>query len=321
MISIVVPSYNEGNGIKLLYERLARCADAWDTPCEFVLIDDGSSDDSLQIAVDLAKQDQRLKVVALSRNFGHQRAVTAGLDACQGDIVAVIDADLQDPPEELPRFFDKLREGYDIVYGIRTRRKEWFLKRLAYFLFYRILAVLSDIEIPLDTGDFCVMSRRAVDALASLPEKQRFIRGLRSWIGLRQTGIPYERHAREAGEPKYTLRMLINLAMNGLVSFSSRPLRLISLAGLAVAGFALALALFVFFQYVADWTVLGYNPRHAKGWTSLVLSILFLGGAQLIALGIVAEYIGRIFEEVKRRPTYMVEKTWNIEQKPRSEKT
>jgi dolichol-phosphate mannosyltransferase len=313
MISVVIPAYNEGDGIRMLHQRLSACAATWNEDYEFVLVDDGSRDDTLAVAAELAAGDPHLKIVSLSRNFGHQAAVTAGLDYARGDVVAIIDADLQDPPEELPRFFARCREGFDVVYGIRTKRKEGFFKRSAYHLFYRLLARLANINIPLDSGDFCVMSRRAVDALASLPERVRFIRGLRSWIGLKQTGLSYERQARAAGEPKYTFTKLLNLALDGIINFSSQPLRLISLLGIFLAIFALFLALFVFIQYVTNWTVWGYNPRNAPGWTSLILTLLILASAQLIALGIIGEYLGRIFEEIKQRPVYMVGQTVNVQ--------
>jgi dolichol-phosphate mannosyltransferase len=238
--------------------------------------------------------------------------VTAGLNYAQGDLIAVMDADLQDPPEELHRFFARCRDGYDVVYAIRTQRKEGIIKRTCYYLFYRLLAWLSHIPIPLDSGDFCVMSRRALNTLNLLPEQNRFIRGLRSWIGFRQTGLTYERHARAAGEPKYTLRKLLNLALDGLINFSYKPLRIISLIGLGLGVLAVLLALFVTVQYVADWTVLGYNPRAARGWTSTILALLFLSSVQLFCLGIIGEYLGRLFEEVKRRPFYIVARTINI---------
>jgi len=296
-----------------LFERLSACAATWGEDYEFVLVDDGSKDDTLTIAEEIAARDRHVKIVSLSRNFGHQPAVTAGLEYCRGDVVAIIDADLQDPPEELPRFFQKCRQGFDVVYGVRTKRKEGIFKRASYALFYRLLASLSSIQIPLDSGDFCVMSRRAVDALNSLPERNRFIRGLRSWVGFKQTGLAYERHARAMGEPKYTLRKLVNLALDGLVNFSSRPLRMIAVLGLFLAFFAVAAALFVLVQYLANWTVLGYNPRNQRGWTSLMLAVLFLAAMQLVSLGVLGEYIGRLFEEIKRRPVYMVGRTVNLE--------
>jgi dolichol-phosphate mannosyltransferase len=314
MITIIVPAYNEGEGIRALHERLTACAADWEEMYEILLIDDGSHDNTLDIAEELAVGDPHLKIISLSRNFGHQPAVTAGLEHARGDVVAIIDADLQDPPEELHRFFAKCREGYDVIYGVRTRRKEGLVKRASYFVFYRVLAQLASIEIPLDSGDFCVMSRRAVDALNSLPERRRFVRGLRSWIGFRQFGLTYERHARLTGEPKYTFAKLVNLALDGIINFSSKPLRLIALLGLGLGAASVFAALFVLTQYIADWTVLGYNPRASQGWTSTILAILFLASVQLFSLGIIGEYMGRMFEEIKQRPVYMIGKTVNLDQ-------
>ena len=312
MISVVIPAFNEGEGIRLLHERLAASAVAWKEDYEFILVDDGSRDNTFAIAEELARGDPHLKVISLSRNFGHQPAVTAGLDHAQGDLIAVIDADLQDPPEELLRFFEKCREGYDVVYAIRTKRKEGILKRMSYRIFYRVLASLANIQIPLEAGDFCVMNRRALDALNGLPERNRFIRGLRSWIGFRQAGLPYERQGRAMGEPKYTFRQLLNLALDGIFNFSTKPLRMIALTGFFIGMLALAAGLLFFVQYVTDWTIWGYNPREARGWTSLMLAVLFLAGVQLFSLGVIGEYLGRLFAEIKRRPVYLVGRTVNL---------
>ncbi len=210
MISIVIPAFNEGAGIRELHGRLKDCAATWNEDYEFILVDDGSTDDTLAVAEDIAWADPRFKVVSLSRNFGQQPAVTAGLEHAVGDLVAIIDADLQDPPEELPRFFQKCREGYDVVYAIRTKRKEGVLKRCAYKLYYRLLASLANIAIPVDSGDFCVMNRRTVDALNAMPERSRFVRGLRSWIGLRQIGLPYERQVALPASRSTPLRSCCN---------------------------------------------------------------------------------------------------------------
>jgi polyisoprenyl-phosphate glycosyltransferase len=315
MISVIIPAYNEGESIHQLHQRLAAVASTWNEDYEFVLVDDGSRDQTLAIAEEIARADPHLKIVSLSRNFGHQPAVTAGLEHAQGDLIAVIDADLQDPPEELHRFFAKCREGFDIVYAIRTKRKEGMVKRLAYKVYYRLLASLASIPIPLDSGDFCVMNRRALDALNALPERSRFIRGLRSWIGFRQTGLAYERQARAAGEPKYTFRKLLQLALDGIVNFSSKPLRLIMVAGMLLGTFSLLAALLTLIQYVFDLTIWEYNPRQQRGWTSLMLAVLLLSSAQLFCLGIIGEYVGRLFDEVKRRPVYMVGRTVNVDPK------
>ena len=306
MISVVVPMYNESDGIAVLYERLSQAAQGWGDDYEFVWVDDGSADDTYAICQKLAETDPRVKLIGFTRNFGHQAAVTAGLCYAAGDIVAIIDADLQDPPEELHKFIDKCREGYDVVYAIRTRRKENLFKRIFYWAYYRFLASMADIDIPLDSGDFCVMSRQILDALNSLPERNRFVRGLRVWLGYRHVGLVYERQARAYGAPKYTLAKLVNLGLDGIINFSYRPLRLLTLMGAGIGAMSCLLAVVVVVMYLANLTVLGYNPHQATGWTSLIISILFLSGTQLFGLGVVGEYIGRIFDETKGRPMYLV---------------
>jgi glycosyltransferase involved in cell wall biosynthesis len=312
MISIVVPAYNEEEGIALLYERVTSAAATWGEDYEIIVVDDGSRDGTLRILSAFATEDSRVKVLSFTRNFGHQAAVTAGLVHATGDIVAVIDADLQDPPEELDRFLQKCREGYDIVYAIRVKRKEGLAKRTAYHLYYRLLRFLANIDMPLDAGDFCVISRRALDTLNALPERNRFVRGLRTWIGYRQIGVQYERHARAAGVPKYTVRSLVNLALDGVINFSYKPLRILALTGMAVGLLALFAAVIFLIQYISNTTLFGYNPRHAPGWTSLILAILSLSAVQLFGLGILGEYLGRVFEETKRRPAYLIGATINL---------
>lgn len=312
MISVVVPAYNESVLLRKLYARVAAAADGWREPWELVIIDDGSRDDTYDIANELAAQDSRVKLIGLARNFGHQAAVTAGLVHAVGDIVAVIDADLQDPPEELHRFIDKCKEGFDVVYAIRTKRKEGPLKRLAYFVYYRLLRSLASIDIPLDSGDFCVMSRRILDVMNALPERNRFIRGLRSWVGFRQIGLRYERQARQGGEPKYTFSKLVKLGLDGVFSFSYRPLHLMMMTGLLIAGLALIGAVGVLLLYLFDLTVMGYNPRSTAGWSSLMITLLFVLAIQLFGMGLLGEYIGRIFDEVKGRPTFIVGRTVNL---------
>jgi polyisoprenyl-phosphate glycosyltransferase len=313
MISIVIPAFNEADGVRSLHRRLVACAGTWKENYEIILVDDGSTDDTLATLEEIAQGDPNFKVISLSRHFGHQPAVTAGLEHARGDVVAILDADLQDPPEELHRFFQKCREGFDVVYAIRTKRKEGIFKRACYKVYYRLLASLANIAIPLDAGDFCVMNRRAIDAVNALPERGRFVRGLRSWIGFRQLGLEYERQPRAAGEPKYTFGKLLQLALDGVINFSSKPLRLIMVAGAFLGLFSLAAALVVLVQYAGNITIWVYNPRNQPGWTSLMLAILFLSSAQLFCLGIIGEYVGRLFEEVKRRPVYMVGRTVNVD--------
>ena len=312
MISLVVPAYNEESGMEELYRRVCAAAESWGEEFELVVVDDGSGDRTLAVLESLAAADRRVKVVSFSRNFGHQAAVSAGLVHSQGGTVAVIDADLQDPPETLLPFIQKIREGWDVVYAIRTKRKEGILKRACYSLYYRLLRNLASLDIPLDAGDFCVMSREVVDAINRLPERNRFVRGLRTWVGYRQMGLAYERQARFAGEPKYTLAKLARLASDGIVNFSYRPLQWIMAMGIAIAALSISGGLFVILMYVGNWTLFGFNPREARGWTSLVFILLFSSGTQLICLGIMGEYIGRLFEEVKQRPAWLVKRRINI---------
>jgi polyisoprenyl-phosphate glycosyltransferase len=316
MISLVIPAFNEEKGLAELYRRVTDAAQQWNEEFELVVVDDGSRDRTLEICERLAAQDSRLKVISLSRNFGHQAAISAGLAHARGDIVSVMDADLQDPPEELLPFLEKIREGFDVVYAIRTKRKENLLKRASYYLYYRLLRKLATLDIPLDAGDFCVMRAEVVSAINWLPERNRFIRGLRTWVGFRQTGLAYERQPRFAGEPKYTFARLLRLALDGIFNFSYRPLQLIAAAGMAVGAVSVLLAIVVLTQYFTDWTIWGFNPHQARGWTSLMLVVLFSSATQLFCLGILGEYIGRLFEEVKRRPVYLVKRRINIDAEP-----
>ena len=312
MISIVVPAYNEEDGIALLYERVTSAATAWKEDYEIVIVDDGSRDGTLRILTGFAAADSRVKISASPAISATRQQSRLDSFTRAGDIVAVIDADLQDPPEELDRFLQKCREGYDVVYAIRVKRKEGLIKRAAYHSYYRLLRFLANIDMPLDAGDFCVLSRRALDTLNALPERNRFVRGLRTWIGYRQIGVQYERHARAAGEPKYTIRSLVNLALDGVINFSYKPLRILALTGMAMGILALVAAVVFLIQYITNTTLLGYNPRDAPGWTSLILAILSLSGIQLFGLGILGEYLGRLFEETKRRPPYLIAATMNL---------
>ena len=313
MISIVIPVYNESECLPVLYQRLLTAASSWNEDFECILVDDGSRDRSFELIREIASRDPRFKGVSFSRNFGHQSAVTAGLCYAIGDLVAVMDADLQDPPEELQAFFNKCREGYDVVYAVRTDRQEGSLKRASYWLYYRFLRSLASVDIALDSGDFCVLSRRVVDDMNSLPERNRFVRGLRTWVGYRQAGLEYKRSAREAGEPKYTYGKLMNLALDGLVNFSFKPLRILAITGVLLGVFSFLAAFLVFLMYVTDTTIGGYNPRHSQGWTSLILAIFFLSGTQLVGMGILGEYIGRLFEETKARPMYLIKEQINFD--------
>lgn len=300
-ISVVVPLYNEEENVPELYRRLTASLGTIDVHYEIVLVNDGSRDATAELMDELARRDPHLAVIHLSRNFGHQAAVTAGLDRARGLAVIVIDADLQDPPELIPEFVARWREGNDVVYAVRRHRKEGLIKRAGYFIFYRLIHAISDLDIPVDSGDFCLMDRRVIEALRSLPERKRFVRGLRTFVGFRQTGLAYDRAAREAGRPKYTFTKLIGLAVDGLVSFSSAPLRLVTHLGLATATLALILTIWVFID--------AYIQRTApRGWASTIVVVLFMGSVQLICLGIMGEYIRLIFQESKGRPLYIIDR-------------
>jgi dolichol-phosphate mannosyltransferase len=264
----------------------------------FLFVDDGSSDGTLGILEGVCRSNPRAACMSFSRNFGHQSAVSAGLQHARGDMVAVIDADLQDPPSVIPAFVEKWRDGFDVVYGIRKNRKEHLALRAAYGMFYRILKRIAHVDVPLDAGDFALMDRRVVDEINGMPEHNRFIRGLRGWVGFRQTGVEYERHARHSGESKYNFSRLLKLALDGLISFSSVPLRLASWLGAMAAILGFGYLLYAFFARLAGVSI-------PEGWTSTVVTILFLGGTQLMVLGILGDYIGRIFDEVKNRPNFI----------------
>jgi dolichol-phosphate mannosyltransferase len=297
-LSVVVPLYNECENLGELYRRLTAVLEAERHPYEIVLVDDGSRDETPALIDDLAERDPRVSVVHLSRNFGHQAAVSAGLDHALGRAVAVMDGDLQDPPELLPALLSLWRQGHEVVYAVRRTRREHALKRFAYAAFYRILRAVSDLDIPLDSGDFCLMDRAVVDVLVHLPERQRFVRGLRAFVGFRQVGLAYDRAAREAGEPKYTLRAMVGLAVDGLVSFSGFPLRLVTRLGLVSLVASLLLGCWV----VADALVYRAGPR---AWPAVAALVVFMGSVQLVSLGVLGEYVRRIFLEVTGRPTYI----------------
>jgi dolichol-phosphate mannosyltransferase len=308
MLSIVIPVHDEDPVLPLLFERLKSCAASWRVDYEVVLVDDGSRDRSLAVMLREARSDPHLKVVKLSRNFGHQAAVSAGLRRAQGDAVVVMDADLQDPPEVIAEFLEHWRQGSKVVYGIRTHRKEGALKRAAYSTFYRALHRISDIHIPRDSGDFCLMDREVIEALKAMPEQVRFVRGLRAYAGFSQKGIRYERAARAAGRESYNLARLLKLAADGLFGFSMFPLRLASYLGFLIAVPSLLAVVFFVLQRLLGFTVFGRDATQVPGIATLAIGLFFLGGLILIILGIIGEYLGRIYLEVKRRPSYVVER-------------
>jgi polyisoprenyl-phosphate glycosyltransferase len=297
--SLVIPIYNEEATLHELYRRVRAVMDQLEGESELILINDGSRDRSLFLMRELHNQDPRVCYLSLARNFGHQIAVTAGLNFVRGQVAIILDADLQDPPELIPAMLEKWRQGYQVVYGQRTqrRRENWF-KRFTAYAFYRILQRLADVEIPTDTGDFCLLDRQVVDVLNAMPERNRYLRGLRSWIGFRQTALLFERDPRFAGEVKYTLRKSWALAVNGLVSFSTVPLRLSTYVGLFAAFVALVMALLVVY-----WRVF-FPGAPLSGFAAIIVAVFFLGAVQLVCIGILGEYIGRIYEEVRGRPLY-----------------
>lgn len=301
LISIVIPCYNEQEVIHETLGRLALlCKKLPNYDFEIICVDDGSRDKTYELLCAAAETRPELRIVRFSRNFGHQIAVTAGIDAAAGDAVVLMDCDLQDPPEVVVDMIVKWEEGFDVVYGVRTSRAgETAFKLATARGFYRFLNTLSEVPIPLDTGDFRLMSRPVVDVLKAMPERHRFVRGMVAWIGFKQTALPYERVERFAGTSKYPLRKMLRFALDGLFSFSTKPLQVAVTLGLASAGFAMlgilyALALRVF------------SSVWVEGWTALMIAVLFMGGVQLVSLGIIGEYIGRIYSEVKRRPLYIV---------------
>lgn len=315
LISVVIPCYNEQEVLPLLHDRFDAAARAWGIPYEVILVDDGSSDRTRELIAAIHAADPRWKMVGLTRNFGHQAALWTGLGYVSGDLVAVLDADLQDPPEVLPAFFRKWEEGFDIIYGVRKKRKENFFKRSAYFLFYRMLSLLSDVDIPADSGDFCVMDRRVVNVLVSLQEQRPFIRGLRAWTGYSQVEMTYERASRAAGEVKYTMRKLFGLAFDGILSSSIRPLRLATHMGLLVSLLSFVGIIFTFFQRIYAEQFIKWGFPVVPGFYTTIIVIFFLGGVQLLCVGIVGEYVGRIYENVKGRPISLIAQTIGFPEK------
>ena len=306
--SLIIPIYNEEETIPELYRRVSDVMDSLDDSVELILINDGSGDRSLKLMRELQERDARVCYISFARNFGHQAAVTAGLNFARGQVIVVLDADLQDPPELIPKMIESWQAGYHVVYAQRTKRKKesWF-KRLTAYVFYRLLRRLADVDIPADTGDFCLMDRQVVDVLNSMPERNRYIRGLRAWIGFRQTAVKFERDPRFAGEVKYTFKKSLALAVNSLVSFSKIPLRISTYLGLFSALIALLMALLVLY-----WR-LQQPDSPVTGLATILIAVFFLGSVQLISIGILGEYIGRIYEEVKGRPAYTIAEIAGLE--------
>jgi len=297
--SIVAPVFNEEETLPEFYRRMQPILDGLDGPAELVLVNDGSRDRSLDLMHQIRERDPRVKVISFSRNFGHQIAITAGIDYAEGDAVAVIDSDLQDPPEVIPEMVAKWKQGYQVVYAQREQRKgETFFKLMTATFFYRLIRQLASIDIPPDTGDFRLIDRQVVLAMRRLHEHHRFMRGLSVWVGFKQTGVKYIRQERFAGSTKYPLRKMLKFAADAITSFSYLPLQLATTVGFWVSGLAL-----IAIPVVAVLRLMGNNAFF--GQASTLIAVLFLGGVQLISLGILGEYLGRIYDEVKRRPLYL----------------
>jgi dolichol-phosphate mannosyltransferase len=300
--SIVVPVYNSKEILNKLVERISGVMDKACLQFELILVDDGSTDNSYAQIIKLANSHNFIRGFKLSRNFGHQAALTIGLQESRGEIITIMDDDLQDPPEVLPEFYHKLNAGVDVVYGIRKKRKENYLKKLMYSSFYKILKILSSIDIPVDAGDFCVMRRCVVDSLLQLKEANPFLRGIRAWVGFKQVGVEYERAARENGNSGYSLNGYIKFAVTGLIMFSYIPLRVATYLGIFAAVIS-----FVYAVFITTWWIIA--PFDVPGYLSLVTIIIFLGGVQLISIGVIGEYIARLNDNVRSWPIAFVAKT------------
>jgi dolichol-phosphate mannosyltransferase len=310
VISLVIPVYNEEENLPLLWQRIRQAAaELWKgEEYTVVFVDDGSRDRSLEILKKLAADNPEIRVVKLSRNFGHQAALSAGLHHAPGDAVVFMDADLQDPPEVVAQFLDRWREGWDVVYAVRRARKEAFWKRWSYGLFYRALRRLSSIEIPVDSGDFCLMDRRVVEIIKhEMPEQAPFLRGLRAYAGFKQTGVEYDRPERAGGDPKYSFNDLVQLAISGVVGFSFVPLKIATWIGFLVAVPSFLIGMFFVIHRIFNFPFLGRYATETPGLATLAVGQFFLGGLILIMLGILGEYIGRIYLEVKKRPGFIVD--------------
>ncbi len=308
--SIVIPIYNEQENIPEMYRRLSLVMEDLDAECELILVDDGSRDRSLPLIREIHGQDSRVRYISFARNFGHQIAVTAGLNHALGQAVIVMDADLQDPPELILTMVEKWRQGNEVVYAQRiARKREGFLKKAFAYTFYRVLRRLADVDIPSDTGDFCLMDRRVVDILNAMPERNRYIRGLRAWVGFNQISVLFERDPRYAGKEKYTFGKSLALALNGIVSLSPIPLRFATYLGIISAGMAMVMILIVIYWRLSNMA------SSLIGYTLITIALFFLGSVQLLCLGILGEYIGRMYEEIKARPLYTIKEIGGMEQR------
>ncbi|KZL93989.1 glycosyltransferase family 2 protein [Clostridium magnum] len=299
--SIVVPLYNEELVIKETYKRLKKVMETTGEAYEIIFVNDGSKDRTLEMVKDICNKDKNIKLISFSKNFGHQIAITAGMNNSNGKAAIVIDADLQDPPEIILKMIEKWKEGYDVVYGKRlSRRGETFFKKVTAKAFYRTLRVMTDVDIPVDTGDFRLIDRKVCEALKRVPERNRYVRGIISWLGFKQTGVEFAREERFAGETKYPLKKMIKFASDAIISFSYKPLRLAIIIGFSISIFSFLYLIVIVFKKL-------FVNDAIHGWTSIVALSLFFNGLVLIMLGIIGEYIGRIYDEVKGRPLYIID--------------
>jgi polyisoprenyl-phosphate glycosyltransferase len=302
-LSVIIPIYNEEGNIPALFERLNSVVSKMEVEKEFLFVNDGSRDNSIALIKALAAKNTFVKYIDFSRNFGHQVAVSAGLDKASGDAIVIIDADLQDPPELIIEMFNKMQNGFDVVYAKRRARKgESFFKKFTARMFYRILGSITSVSIPVDTGDFRIMSKQVADIVKSMPEKEKFLRGQISWVGFEQTFVEYDRDERQAGETGYTYSKMIRFALDGITSFSNFPLKFATGAGFVVSGFSFLMILYALYS---RYILKVYEP----GWTSLMLAITFIGGIQLISIGIIGEYISRMSANIRNRPLYVIKNT------------
>lgn len=307
-LSVIIPVFNEQANILTMYQRLQKVTEQLQVKAEYLFVNDGSRDHSMQVIKGLATADDRVKYIDFSRNFGHQVAVSAGLDACTGEAIVIIDADLQDPPELITDLYRKMQEGYAVVYAKRRNRQgESFLKKFTAKLFYRILSRITNIEIPVDAGDYRIISRQVADILKQMPEQHKYLRGQIAWVGFNQSFVEYDRQERHAGQTGYTYRKMIRFALDGITSFSRFPLKVATIAGFVVSGITFLLMIYTLYSRLI---LKNYEP----GWASLMMTILFIGGVQLIGIGIIGEYIGRMSDNVRGRPLYIVKES-NISKK------
>jgi polyisoprenyl-phosphate glycosyltransferase len=309
-ISVVVPLYNEALVVRETYQRLTEVLEGSQLDYEIIMVNDGSSDETPLIAKELCQKDSRIKLISFSRNFGHQIAITAGMDRASGQIVVIIDADLQDPPEVIIEMIKIWREGYQVVYGVRNKRKgESLFKLITAAMFYRVLRITTPVDIPVDTGDFRLMDRKVVEQLKQMRERSRFVRGMVSWIGFKQGKVEYTRENRLKGETKYPFKKMLKFAIDGILSFSQMPLKFSSAFGFLCS---LISFLFIIYGFLGKYL---YPETTIPGWTSIFVASLFLGGVQLMSIGILGEYIGRMYDEIKGRPLYITEEEINFQVK------